>query len=194
MIFKYLEEQNDLTLSQLCERLEKDTLLKVSITTMYRFLQKHNITRKKKTTHAPKAQTAFIQLARVEYWQKIIPFDFKNLVFVDETGIQLGITQGYARSERGKRAYGVAPYPHGNMLTLIGAISFEKVLTTMTIDGGTNGNVFLKFVKEMLGPQLWAGACVIADNLPAHNCFGCQRSYRVCRSKARIFITLFTRF
>ncbi|MBC6478501.1 MAG: helix-turn-helix domain-containing protein [Hormoscilla sp. GM7CHS1pb] len=33
LIFKYLEECNDLTLSQLCERLEKDTLLKVSVAT-----------------------------------------------------------------------------------------------------------------------------------------------------------------
>jgi len=141
-----------------------------------RFLQKHNITRKKKTTYAPKAQTDEIQLERVEYWQKIISFDFKNLVFVDETGIQLGITQRYARSERGKRAYGVAPYPHGNMLTLIGAIGFEKVLTTMTVDGGTNGNVFLGFVKEILVPQLWEGACVVADNLPAHYAKGVKEA------------------
>lgn len=143
-----------------------------------RFLKKHNITRKKKTTYAPKAQTDEIQLNRVEYWQKIISFDFKNLVFVDETAIQLGITQSYARekSERGKRAYGVAPYPHGNILTLIGAISFEKVLTTMTFDGGTNGNVFLGFVKEMLVPQLWEGACVVADNLPAHYAKGVKEA------------------
>ena len=80
----------------------------------------------------------------------------------------MGITQRYARSEQGKRAYGVAPYPHGNMLTLIGAISCEKVLTTMTIEGGTNGQIFLGFIKEMLVPQLWEGACVVADNLPAH--------------------------
>ena len=176
LIFNYIEECNDLTLSQLCDRLEKETQVKVSIATMCRFLQKHKITRKKKTTYAPKAQTDEIQLARVEYWQKIIPFDFKNLVFLDETGIQLGITQSYARSDRGKRAYGVAPYPHGNILTLIGAISFEKVVNTMTVDGGINGKIFLTFVKKMLVPKLWAGACVIADNLPAHYATGVKEA------------------
>ena len=45
-------------------------------------------------------------------------------------------------SEQGKRAYGVAPYPHGQMITLIGAITVEQVITTMTVNGGTDGRVF----------------------------------------------------
>lgn len=60
----------------------------------------------------------------------------------------MGITQSYARSERGKRAYGVAPYPHGNILTLILAISLEKLVNTMTVNGGINGNIFLTFDKK----------------------------------------------
>ncbi|MBO1346197.1 MAG: transposase [Hormoscilla sp. GUM202] len=46
----------------------------------------------------------------------------------------------------------------------------------MTFDGGTNGNVFLGFVKEMLVPQLWEGACVVADNLPAHYAKGVKEA------------------
>ncbi|NEP44649.1 MAG: IS630 family transposase [Okeania sp. SIO2H7] len=122
----------------------------------------------KKTTHAPKANTDKVQLERVEYWQKIAPNDIKNLVFLDETGIQLSIAQRYARSQRGERALGTAPYPHGNMITLIGAIKFDGVVTTMTVEDGTNSNVFRTFVEEMLVPQLWEGACVVADNLRAH--------------------------
>lgn len=37
-ILKYLEECNDLTLEQLCERLETETQVKVSVPTMCRFL------------------------------------------------------------------------------------------------------------------------------------------------------------
>jgi len=135
LIFNYIEECKDLTLSQ--RPLRKRSSSKSEYCQV---VQKHNITRKKKTTYAPKAQTDEIQLARVEYWQKIIAFDFKNLVFVERTGIQLGITQSSA--PRGKRAYGIAPYPHGNILTC-----WEKLVKTMTVDGGTNGNIFLTSKK-----------------------------------------------
>ncbi len=82
------------------------------------------------------------------------------------------MTPHYARSEQGKRAYGVAPYPHGQMITLIGAITVEQVMTTMTVNGGTDGRVFHAFVTQMLVPHLWSGACVVADNLPAHKVAG----------------------
>ena len=118
------------------------------------------------------AETESVQIQRVEYWQQIREIEGKNLVFLDETGLELGMTSHYGRSEQGKRAYGVAPYPHGQMITLIGAITVNKVLTTMTVNGGTNGNVFRSFVEQMLVPNLWSGACVIADNLPAHKVVG----------------------
>ena len=103
-ILGYLEECNDLTLEQLCERLEKDTQVRVSISTMCRFLRKNHLTRKRKTTRSPQAEFEKVQLQRVEYRQQIASFDFKDLVFLDETGIQLGITQKYARSQQGARA------------------------------------------------------------------------------------------
>ena len=131
------------------------------------FSSKTQTDSQKKTTHQPKAETEEVQIQRVEYWQQIREIEGKNLIFLDETGLQLGMTSHYGRSEQGKRAYGVAPYPHGQMITLIGAITVNKVLTTMTVNGGTNGNVFRSFVEQMLVPSLWEGACVIADNLPA---------------------------
>jgi transposase len=75
LILKHIEECNNLTLEQLCERLETENPVKVSVLTMCRFLKKHKLTGKK-TTHAPKANTQEVQLERFEYWQKIASFDF----------------------------------------------------------------------------------------------------------------------
>jgi transposase len=80
----------------------------------------------------------------------------------------LGITQRYARSQKGKRAYGVSPYPHGNIITLLGAIKFDGVVATMAVNGGTTSNVFRTFIEQILVPELFPGACLVADNLPAH--------------------------
>jgi len=47
---------------------------------------------------------------RLEYWEKVKQSDQKNLVFLDETGVSLGLTRTHARSERGTRAYAVKPF------------------------------------------------------------------------------------
>jgi len=41
----------------------------------------------------------------VEYWEKIKDIEPENLVFLDETGILLGLTRTHASSQRGTRAY-----------------------------------------------------------------------------------------
>lgn len=82
------------------------------------------------------------------------------------------MTRTYARSVKGERAYGVRPYPRGENITLIGAIALKGFLGAMTINGGTNGDVFQVYVEQILVPCLWPGATVVMDNLPAHkiNC------------------------
>ena len=41
---------------------------------------------------------------RLEYWEKVKNIKQKNLVFLDETGVLLGLTRAHARSPRGTRA------------------------------------------------------------------------------------------
>jgi transposase len=38
----------------------------------------------------------------------------------------------------------------------------------MTLDGSMDGKAFTVFVEKCLVPQLWSGAVVVMDNLPAH--------------------------
>jgi hypothetical protein len=41
---------------------------------------------------------------RLEYWEKVKDIEPKNLVFLDETGVLLGLRRTHARSELGTRA------------------------------------------------------------------------------------------
>ena len=91
------------------------------------------------------------------------------MVFLDETGILLGCMRHHARSEKGTRVYDLKPFYRGKKVTLIGAISMNKVLAVMTMDNSMDGNAFHVFVEKFLVPQLWAGAVVIMDNLSAHD-------------------------
>jgi transposase len=94
--------------------------------------------------------------------------DPENLVFLDETGVELGLARRYARSPQGNRVYDLKPFYRGAKVTVIGAISLTKVVALMTLNGAMDGQAFKVFVEKCLVPQLWSGAVVVMDNLPAH--------------------------
>jgi hypothetical protein len=56
------------------------------------------------------AGTERVMKLRLEYWEKVKHIDPKNLVFLDETGVLLGLTRTHARSALGTRAYAVKPF------------------------------------------------------------------------------------
>jgi transposase len=66
------------------------------------------------------------------------------------------------------RAYSKCPSNRGRNVTLIGAIATTGILAPFTFEGWTNKETFLTYVTQVLVPELWAGACVVMDNLPAH--------------------------
>ncbi len=83
-------------------------------------------------------------------------------------GVLLGLTRSHARSPLGQRVYDKKPFYRGSKVTVIGAISLKKVLAVMTLNGSMGGNAFEVFIEKCLLPQLWPGAVVVMDNLPAH--------------------------
>ena len=54
--------------------------------------------------------TERVQKLRVEYWEKIKHIEPENLVFLDETGILLGLTRTHARSYPGTRVTELKPF------------------------------------------------------------------------------------
>ena len=114
------------------------------------------------------AGTERVMKLRLEYWEKVKHIDPKNLVFLDETGVLLGLTRTHARSQRGTRAYAVKPFYRGKKVTVIGAISLNRVVALMTMYNSMDGKAFEVFIEQCLVPQLWSGAVVVMDNLPAH--------------------------
>lgn len=78
------------------------------------------------------------------------------------------MTRRYGRCEGGIRVYDDRPGNQGKNITLIGAMSDEGLIATMTFPGSLNSDSFLVFIEQILLPQLWIGAIVVMDNLPVH--------------------------
>ncbi|WP_172192530.1 transposase [Microcoleus asticus] len=87
---------------------------------------------------------------------------------MDETNILLGVARTHARSQPGTRVCSLKPFYCSAKVTAIGAISINKVLALMTMNDSMDGQAFAVFIEKFLCPQLWAGAVVVMDNLPAH--------------------------
>jgi transposase len=104
----------------------------------------------------------------MEYWNQVKDIDPENLVFLDETGILLGLARTHARSQQGTRAYDLNPFYRGEKVTAIGAISIKTVVALMTMDDSMDGKAFEVFIEKFLVPELWTGAVVVMDNLSAH--------------------------
>jgi transposase len=107
----------------------------------------------------------------------------ENLIFIDETGINLSLARTYARSHEGMRAYSKRPYVRGQNISLIGAIALKGFIGAMTVEGGTNGDVFRVFIEQILLPELWPGAVVVMDNLSAHKVMGIQETIEAVGAK-----------
>src|SRR4028119_2120554 len=83
-------------------------------------------------------------------------------------GLCTRLARTHARSQVGTRVGGIKPYYRGHKVTVIGAVSLKKVLAVMTMDDSMDGAAFAVFIEQFLCPQLWPGAVVVMDNLPAH--------------------------
>jgi transposase len=129
---------------------------------------KTKFTAKKKTQRSSQAKSEPVQLLRVDYWEQVKDVDLEDLVFLDEMGVLLGLARTHARALPGNRAYNFKPFYRGSKISVIGAITVSKVLAVMTMDDSMNAAAFEVFVSKCLIPQLWPGAVVVMDNLPAH--------------------------
>ncbi len=130
----------------------------------------------KKTWHASERNTERVQKLRAEYWTTIGEVNLADLVFVDETGVNIAMSRLFARSAKGSRAYGDRPDGRGKNVTMIGAMSFEGIIAAMTFTGGTNASAFQTYVTQVLVPNLWPGACVVMDNFSSHKVTGIREA------------------
>lgn len=95
-----------------------------------------------------------------------------QLVFLDESGATTEMTRRYGRAPSGERIREGAPAGHWSTLTLIGAMTTEGMLASMTVESPTDGDVFLAYLEQVLCPQLRSGQVVVMDNLAAHKVRG----------------------
>jgi transposase len=129
---------------------------------------KTEIKTQKKTLVASEQHSERVKKLRQEWRIWLETIDIRNLIFIDETGFNLGMTRLYGRSLEGERVNDERPGNKGQNVTMVGAMSDSGLIATMTLPGGLDTASFVVYVEKILLPTLWLGAIVVMDNLPVH--------------------------
>ena len=103
-------------------------------------------------------------------WRALVAeeVDTRRLVFVDEMGSNVSLSELYAWSRKGERALGSAPRNWHKNVTLLASIPAEGLGPCLAVEGATTREVFEAYLEHVLAPTLSPGQMVVMDNLSAH--------------------------
>lgn len=175
-ILGQIEAKPDLTIMELREKIRERHGLSFGYGTVWRFLERHGITRKKKTGHASEQDSEDVKAAREEWFDGQPDLDPLKLVFIDETAISTNMARRFGWAPRGERCRASVPFGHWQTKTLIAALRWERIDAPMTIDGALDGAAFLAYVEQVLAPALSAGETVVMDNVRTHKVAGVREA------------------
>jgi transposase len=166
-----VEQEADLTLAEIVERLWAERGVRTTDSSVDRFFKRHAVTFKK-TLHAAEQDRPDVAAARQDWKAGQAALDAKRLVFVDETGTSTKMVRTHGRCQRGRRLVGKVPWGHWKTTTFTAGLRCDGLVAPFVLDGPMNGEAFLVYVETVLAPSLSEDDIVVIDNLPAHKVEG----------------------
>lgn len=156
-----------ITLVDLAEMLRREHGASFAPSTVWRFLDRHDIT-VKKTAHASEQQRPDVAKRRKAWFDAQPDLDPAHLVFIDETGATTKMARLRGRARRGERCRAPIPHARWKTSTFIGALRLNGLTAPMVLDGPINGAAFRAYVEQVLAATIGSDDVVILDTLPAH--------------------------
>lgn len=123
-----------------------------------------------------------MQEKRRQWNESVVNIDPEKLVFLDESGVNTDMTRRYGRSVGKKRVVDHAPLNKPKVTTILSSIRLGGTMAFTDYRGGTTGERFVTYLKDVLIPTLKPGDCVVMDNLGAHHVKGVEEA--ICSAGA----------
>lgn len=183
-ILAVVEERPDATLKEMVAVLRKRGI-RTSRSALWRFLGRHNITRKKKSLHASEQHREDVARARRKWIREQGLLDPARLVFIDETSVNTSMVRLYGRALQGVRLVDHVPFGDWNTMTFVSALRHDKMVAPAVFKGAMNGEMFLAYVKQCLVPTLQPNDIVMLDNVPIHKVAGLTEAIEAAAAEVR---------
>jgi len=177
LIKKMVDDPNQcLTASEIATTLSSQLHRPITKNRVYRYLSKELCYSYKRNSYAAPVAFDKEQIAiRHLICQKLIEFLYqgKNVLFLDESGFDVGISREYSYSRRGVKPYRKKQNRTAR-LNLIMAILKDKIFAFQVRKGAHNEHSFVSFIIELtrkisqLGPQFASNVVLYLDNHRTH--------------------------
>jgi transposase len=161
--------QPDVTLDALRARLRRrKRIVKVSVSMLCRELRRLQLPRKKKTLYDSQRDTPRVQALRADFRKLAAAEETMRFIFIDESGLHLGLTRRYGRAAPGERVVEATPDYSGPHYTMVAALGRAAIQAPFVFQGAMTSAIFATYVEHVLAPTLQPGDIVVLDNLSAH--------------------------
>jgi transposase len=167
-----IKAKPDMTIMELRDKIRERHGLSFGYGTVWRFLARHGITRKKKTGHASEQERDDVEASREAWFERQLDLDPSKLVFIDETSISTSMARRFGWAPRGERCRASIPFGHWKTTTFVAGLRVDRIDAPMTIEGALDGEAFRAYVEQVLAPTLSEGDTVVMDNVPLHKVAG----------------------
>jgi transposase len=101
-----------------------------------------------------------------------LTLDIERLIFLDESGVNTGMTRLYGRALKGRRLVDYTPDVRFERTSILSSVRLTGATIPMAYSGALDGELFVKYITDFLAPTLKVGDIVIMDNLSSHKVKG----------------------
>ncbi|XP_078380231.1 uncharacterized protein LOC144663179 [Oculina patagonica] len=171
MLMEYVMRYPGAYLREAIEHIERICGREFSTSSVWRCLQRHNITRRKLRRFVVRMRRELVE----QFMQNISIFTSEEMVFIDEAGFDRRLVRNYGRVPRGWRIQAPKAASWGPRISAIIVASQQGIQLCPTTKQTINGERFLSFVRNQLVPILQPyngqnpNSIVIMDNHPVHH-------------------------
>jgi transposase len=176
IIVDVLDSIPDITLFELSDIYFKETGVRVSHQTMSDTVRRLGYSKKRGVFRGLASFKPDVVKARKTFIEEQYKLDFEKLVFIDEAGVNIGMSRNYGWALLGETPIIERP-AKGSHVSLIGAIAFDGTRALRKTKGYIDGGEFINFIVEDLGPNLKNGDIVVMDNLSVHKMESVKKAF-----------------
>lgn len=119
-----------------------------------------------------------MQAKRIRWKELNLKAQHNNLVFLDESGVNIDMIRKYGRAVGKTRVHCSTPLNTPPTQTILASVRLNGQITHTMYSGGTTGTRFLDYLKNVLIPTLHQGDIVVMDNMRSHHVKGVEETLR----------------
>ena len=148
-IMNYVLENVTFKMNLLIESIREKFNLNLHKSQIYKYLKKMNVSRKKIKKISTSVNKDELKHKIMEFKKKMDSISRNKIISVDEASFDTYLSADYGWSEKGTKIEKKFDYQK-KRFTLISAISNEKMINNMLIEGSAKSHNFIEFIKQII--------------------------------------------